>query len=100
MGVQENTVHLLAGQKRLKDEYKNPDVLPKINKTDMAGSMESVKEYIRSCCGVMRAPFAYMDRKTITVQTYGNYPKYAPNNEMIANLCPDKNKLHNEQHAQ
>ena len=36
MGVQEDTVHLLAGQKRLKDDYKDPDMLPKVNKADMA----------------------------------------------------------------
>ena len=31
MGVHEDTVHLLAGQKKLKDKYKDPDVLRKIN---------------------------------------------------------------------
>ena len=29
--VHEGTVHLLAGQKRLKDEYKDPNMLPKVN---------------------------------------------------------------------
>ena len=38
------TVHFLADQKKLKDEYKDPDVLSKINKSDMAGMMESIKE--------------------------------------------------------
>ena len=32
--VDKGTVHLLAGQKKLKDEYKDPDLLPKINKSD------------------------------------------------------------------
>ena len=49
MEVNEGTVHLLAGQKRLKDEYKDSNVLPKMNKSDMAGMMESIKEYHRSC---------------------------------------------------
>ena len=35
----EETVHLLADQKKLDDEYKDPDVLLKINKSDMAGTM-------------------------------------------------------------
>ena len=104
MRVQEDTVHLLEGQKRLKDEYKDPDVLPKINKADMARMMKSIKEYLRSQHGVMRAPLAYIMRKTITVQIYNDYPNYAtPENEMIARMLhwpPDKNKLHNEQSAQ
>ena len=28
---------LLVGQKMLKDEYKDPDMMPKLNKADMAG---------------------------------------------------------------
>ena len=40
---------------------------------------------------------AYVIRKTIIVQTHGDYPKYViPNDEMIArmlHLHPDKNKL-------
>ena len=44
MGMSEDKVHLLAGQKRLKDEYKDPDVLPKVDKTNMAGMMETIKE--------------------------------------------------------
>ena len=71
MGVDEDTVCLLAGQKRLKDEYKDPYMLPKINKADMAGMMESIKHYFRSYCGVMRVPLAYVIRKTISVQIYG-----------------------------
>ena len=43
-GVHEDTVHLLAGKKRLKDKYKDPDVLLKVNKADMAATMESIKE--------------------------------------------------------
>ena len=70
----------------------------------MAGMMESIEEYLRSCHGVIRAPLAYVIRKTIIVQVYGDYPKYAtPYDKMIArmlHLPPDKNKLHNEQSAQ
>ena len=73
MEVHEDAVHLLAGQKRLKDEYKDTDVLPKVNKVDMAGMMESIKEYFRSCYGVIRVPLTYIITKTITVQTYGDY---------------------------
>ena len=29
--IDKGTVHILAGQKKLKDGYKDPDVLPKIN---------------------------------------------------------------------
>ena len=47
--MHENTVHMLAGQKKLEDAYKDPDVLPNINKSDMAGMMEAIKEYLRSC---------------------------------------------------
>ena len=36
-------MHLLAVQKRLKDEYEDTDVLPKVNKADMAEMMESIK---------------------------------------------------------
>ena len=56
-GVHEDTVCLLADQKRLKDDYKDPDVLPKINKSDIAGTIEAIKEYLRLYCGVMRVPF-------------------------------------------
>ena len=63
----------------------------------MAGTMESIEEYLRSHHGVMKAPLAYVVRKTITVQTMGDYSMYAtPDNEMIArmlHLPPDKNKL-------
>ena len=27
-------------------EYKDPDMLPKVNKADMAGTMEFIKEYL------------------------------------------------------
>ena len=68
-----------------------------MNKSDMAGTMESIKKYLRSCCGVVRAPLAYVIRKTITVQTMEDYPTYVtPDNGMIArmlHLPPDKNKL-------
>ena len=30
MALSEDTVHLIAGQTRLEDEYKDPDVLPKV----------------------------------------------------------------------
>ena len=96
MGVDEGTVPFLVGQKKLEDKYKDPNVLPRINKCDMAGTIEFIK-YIRSCCGVIKAPLAYIIRKTITVQTYSDYPTCAtPDDMMIArmlHLPPDKNKL-------
>ena len=72
MEVQKSPVHLLAGQKKLKDEYKNPDMQPKINKFDVAGTMESIKEYLRSHHGIVRVPLAYVIRKTTIVQTCGD----------------------------
>ena len=66
--------------------------------------MEALEEYLRSCHSVIRAPFAYIIRKTMVVQTYDDYPKYAtPNDEMITRmycLPPDKNRLHSEQSVQ
>ena len=58
--MHEDTVHLLVGQKKLEDEYKDPDELPKISKSDMAGMMEANKEYLRSHHGIVRAPLAYI----------------------------------------
>ena len=52
---------------RLVHEYNDPRVLPKLNKADMAGMMEFIEEYLRSCCGVVRAPLAYIIKKTIRV---------------------------------
>ena len=102
--VDEETVCLLAGQKKLEDECKDPDMLPKINKFDMAEMMESIEEYLRSHCGVVRESLAYIISKTIIVQTYGEYPMYAtPVHEMIArmlHLPPDKNKLLSEKDVQ
>ena len=77
MGVHEDIVHLLAGQKRLEDDYKDPDVLPRINKSDMAGTKEAIEKYPRSCHGVLRAPLAYVIRKYVLVGTYGDDHYYA-----------------------
>ena len=97
-------MHLLNGQKRLKYEHKDQNMLPKVNKADMAGTVESIEEYFRSCCGVIRAPLAYVIRKAIIVLTYGDYPKYAiPDENMITRmlyLSPDKNRLQNEKSSQ
>ena len=54
-GVDEETVCLLAGQKKLEDEYMDPNMLPRINKSDMAGMMESIKEYLRAHRGIIKA---------------------------------------------
>ena len=63
----EDTVCLLAGQKRLEDNYKDPDVLPKVNKADMTGMMEVIKGYLRSYHGVIRAPLTYIIMKTVII---------------------------------
>ena len=59
--------------------------------------------YLRSCQDVMRVPLAYIIRKTIIVQIYGDYPRcLTPYDEMITrmlHLPPDKNRLHNWQSA-
>ena len=67
-------MHLMTGQKKLDYEYKDPDMLPKINKSDMAGMMEAIKEYLRSCHDGIWAPLAYVIWMTITVQSYGDHP--------------------------
>ena len=75
---------LMIGQKKLKDKYKDPNVLPKMNKSDMAGMMEAIKEYIRLCHGIAPSPLANAMWKTIVVQTYGGFPTYAtPDDKMI-----------------
>ena len=48
MGVHEDTVHLQAEQKKFKDDYKDLNVLLKVNKSDMTGIMEAIEEYLRS----------------------------------------------------
>ena len=101
MVVREDRVYLLAGQKRLEGKYKDANMLPKVNKTDTAGTMEAAKEYLRSYHGVMRVPLVYLIRTTTSlVQVYADYPKFAtPKNKMITRMLhcpPDKNRLHNE----
>ena len=96
-GEWEDTVHLLAGQKRVDINKKAPYVLPKVNKADMAGIIETIKEYCRSHHGVIRGPLAYVIRKIIIVQTFGDYPRYAtPDDIMMTRMLtlpPDKKKM-------
>ena len=72
--------------------------------TRLTWQKQCIKEYVRSCWGVMRMPLAYIKRMAITVQVYGDVPSYiTPNKQMIArmlHLPTDKNKLHNEWSAQ
>ena len=56
-------------KKRLRNDYRYPDMLPEINTSDMAGTMKAIKEYLKSYCGVVRAPLAYIIRKNVIVQT-------------------------------
>ena len=82
---------------------KTQDMLPKVNKADIVRTIEDIKEYLRSHHGIIRAPLPYIIMKTIIVQTYGDYPKYAtPEDVMIVRmlqLTPDKNKLPLEHHV-
>ena len=75
-----------------------------LNKFDVAGMMETIEEYLRSCGGVVRAPLAYFIRKTIIVQFYVDYTVYATlDDEMITkilHLPPEKNKLLSELNVQ
>ena len=57
----------VVDQKKPDDEHKDPGVWSKANKADMVGTMKAIEEYLRSCHGAMRAPFAYIIRKTIVV---------------------------------
>ena len=65
--MQEITVCLIAGQERLKDDYKDPDV------QNNAG----YQRFSRLHHVVIRAHLAQVISKTIIIQTYGDYPKYA-----------------------
>ena len=102
-GSWQRTVHFLAGQKKLEDKHKDPDVLPKINNSDIEGMIESIKEYLWSHHGVIRAPLAYLIQKTITVHTYCDHPMYATQDgKMIVrmlHLPPDKNRCLSEKDA-
>ena len=64
MGVQDGTVHLLSGQKRLKDDYKDPDVLPKFNNAKTAGTIEVIKKNLKSCHGLIKASLASVKEHT------------------------------------
>ena len=87
MGVWEDTVCPHASQRRLEDDYKAPEVLPKVNKVNMAGTLEAIKENLRSCHCIMKTPLVFIIRKTMVVQTYGDYPWYVTfDNEMIASM--------------
>ena len=55
---------MLAEQKKIEDQCKDHNVLPKINKSYLAGMMKTIKEYLRSCNDVVRAPLAYIIRES------------------------------------
>ena len=60
---------------------------PKVNKADMAGTMEAIEEYLQSSCGVMKVLLECIIKKTITVQTYDDYPKdVTPGDKMITRM--------------
>ena len=79
--MHKDTVLVLAGWKRLENDYKAPDMLFKVNKADIAGMIEVIKEYLSSHHGVIRTPFAYVINMIIMVY---DYPKCATlDDEMI-----------------
>ena len=62
-------------------------MLPKVNKAKMRGTMDMIEEYLRSCHGVILAPFAYITRMTLIVQTHGDYPNHATHDDdLIATI--------------
>ena len=62
-------------------------MLAKVNKAEMAGMIESIKKYLRSCCGLVGAPLAFAIMITILVKIYYDSPKYATSeNETIARM--------------
>ena len=73
------------------------DTMPKVDKAFKGGMMEATEEYLRSCHSVIRASLVYIIRKTVIVQTYGDYSKYVTfDDEMIARMLhvpSDKSKL-------
>ena len=77
-------------------------MLPKNNNVDKAGTLKAIEEHLRSHHDIIRAPLAYIVRKTITVKIYGD-PKHAtPDDEKITrmlHLPQEKNKLLREHEA-
>ena len=69
-GVNEETIHKFSFQKKLGDKYEDPDMLPKVNKSDMMGMKKAIKEYLKSLRDIERAPHANTIIKTLVVQTY------------------------------
>ena len=65
----------------------------------MSGMMEFIEKYLGSSQFVVRVHLAYLIRKTITIQTYDDYPKYvAPDDEMIVGMFHHfQMKRHDEQ---
>ena len=57
------TVQELMDQKKLRVDFNDPCVLHKIRKINMAVMMRNVKEFLRLCCNVKRAPFTCIMRK-------------------------------------
>ena len=93
---------LLERQNRLKYEYEDLDVLLWVNKSDLAGMTEFIKEYHRSCCGFIKKPLVYFIRKTIIAQIYDDCLSMQ---FLVMKDCqdvastPDKIKLDKEQSA-
>ena len=61
------------GQKKIEHEYKNPDMLPKVNDAIMVGTIKANEELLRSYFDIKRATLAYIIRKNIVIATYNCY---------------------------
>ena len=89
----EDTVSLISGQNRLKDDYKDTDMSPKVNKADIARHQRE-PQIMSWCC---KSTSSINHCKPIKVQTYDDYSKCAdPDDKMITSMLhlhPDKNKL-------
>ena len=85
MGVYDDNVCLLSEQMRYDDDYKDPFMLHRINKTDMPGMIKTIKEKLRSHQCVVKSS-----------SSINHQENHSPDNDMItrmSHLPPDENKL-------
>ena len=59
--VLNETVWDQTDQKKFDSKYKDPDILPKVNKADMVERMVAIKEYLRSCHSVKEFLLKYFE---------------------------------------
>ena len=44
--MHEDNIHLLTGQMMLGNNYKDPNMLPEVNKDDMGGTLKNISDHI------------------------------------------------------